>query len=83
MKYVDEDEKLMQVLFASGQNRQAWFVTEDGLYEVLMKMKRLAILSLPLVEIKKHGFEENNDYILVSQKRATNQYNSFGRYVNM
>ncbi|MGQ7322874.1 BRO-N domain-containing protein, partial [Streptococcus suis] len=37
---IDEDEKLMRTLFASGQNRQMWFLTEDGLYEVLMQSRK-------------------------------------------
>lgn len=34
---VDEDEKLKRTLYVSGQNREMWFLTEDGLYEVLMR----------------------------------------------
>ncbi|KXT73326.1 Phage antirepressor protein [Streptococcus sp. DD10] len=37
---VDDDEKLMRTLFLSGQNREAWFLTEDGLYEVLMQSRK-------------------------------------------
>ena len=37
LKMVDENEKLTQTLFVSGQNRKVWMVTEDGLYEILMK----------------------------------------------
>lgn len=33
---VDEDEKLRETIFTAGQNREMWFLTEDGLYEVLM-----------------------------------------------
>lgn len=31
---VDDDEKLKRTLYVSGQNRNMWFLTEDGLYEV-------------------------------------------------
>ena len=34
---VDEDEKLNGTLFLSGQNRKVWFLTEAGVYEVLMQ----------------------------------------------
>lgn len=34
---VDDDEKLMHKIYASGQSREMWFLTEDGLYEVLMQ----------------------------------------------
>lgn len=37
LKTVDENEKLIRKFFVSGQNREMWFVTEDGLYEVLMQ----------------------------------------------
>lgn len=40
LKYVDEDEKLVGTLFLSGQNREAWLLTEDGLYEVLMQSRK-------------------------------------------
>lgn len=34
---VDEDEKLMGTIFLSGQNRDAWMLTESDLYEVFDK----------------------------------------------
>lgn len=37
---VGDDEKLMHAVYASGQNRQMWFLTEDGLYEVLMQSRK-------------------------------------------
>lgn len=37
---VDDDEKLIGTLFRSGQNRQVWFLTEDGLYEVFMQSRK-------------------------------------------
>lgn len=40
LKNVDEDEKLTQVMFGSGQNRTYWFLTEYGLYEVLMQSRK-------------------------------------------
>lgn len=40
LNVVDEDEKLTYTLYISGQNRQAWFLTEDGLYEVLMQSRK-------------------------------------------
>lgn len=38
---IDEDEKLMAIISHSGQNRNMWFLTEDGLYEVLMQSRKL------------------------------------------
>ena len=37
---VDDDEKLVARLFTSGQNREMWFLTEDGIYEVLMQSRK-------------------------------------------
>ena len=37
---IDEDEKLRETIFTSGQNREMWFLTEDGLYEVLMQSRK-------------------------------------------
>lgn len=37
---VDHDEKLMAIISHSGQNRQMWFLTEDGMYEVLMQSRK-------------------------------------------
>lgn len=40
LRTVDESEKLNQTLFVSGQNREMAFLTEDGLYEVLMQSRK-------------------------------------------
>ena len=40
LKGIDEEEKLIQILFVSGQYRDIWFLTEDGLYEVLMLSRK-------------------------------------------
>lgn len=37
---VDEDEKLRETIFTSGQNREVWLLTENGLYEVLMQSRK-------------------------------------------
>lgn len=37
---VDVDEKLTYTICNSGQNREMWFLTEDGLYEVLMQSRK-------------------------------------------
>lgn len=39
---VDEDEKLKRTIYESGQNREMWFLTEDGVYEVLMQSRKPA-----------------------------------------
>ncbi|WP_419646058.1 Bro-N domain-containing protein [Victivallis vadensis] len=40
LRAVDEDEKLVQTMFVSGQNRECAFLTENGLYEVLMLSRK-------------------------------------------
>ena len=58
---VDEDEKLMAILSRSGQNRQMWFLTENGMYEVLMQSRKPIAKAFKkkvkeiLKDIRKHG----------------------------
>lgn len=58
---VGDDEKLMHAVYASGQNRQMWFLTEDGLYEVLMQSRKPQAkifkteVKKILKSIRKHG----------------------------
>lgn len=40
MRQVDGDEKLIQTMLVSGQNRRIWMLTENGLYEVLMQSRK-------------------------------------------
>lgn len=40
IRNIDEDEKLMAIVSHSGQNREMWFLTEDGMYEVLMQSRK-------------------------------------------
>lgn len=37
---VDDDEKVVSNVYTLGGNQQAWFLTEDGLYEVLMQSRK-------------------------------------------
>lgn len=37
---VDDDEKLRETIFTSGQRREMWFLSEYGLYEVLMQSRK-------------------------------------------
>lgn len=49
---IDEDEKLIGTIFLSGQKREAWLVTEDGLYEILMQSRK------PIAKQFKKGVKE-------------------------
>ena len=64
LETVDDDEKLTDILYRSGQGREMWFVTEAGLYELLMQSRKplakqfkLAIKAL-LHKVRVHGFSE-------------------------
>lgn len=37
---VDEGKKLKRTLCVLGQNREVWFLTEDGLYEILTQSRK-------------------------------------------
>lgn len=37
---IEEEEKFTSPIFYSGQVREMWFVTEDGLYEILMQSRK-------------------------------------------
>ena len=58
---VDEGEKLKRTLYVSGQNREVWLLTEDGLYEVLMQYRKPVAKQFKkkvkeiLRAIRKHG----------------------------
>lgn len=40
LENVDDDEKLTDTIYRSGQKREMWFVTENGLYELLMQSRK-------------------------------------------
>ena len=68
---VDEDEKLKETIFTSGQNREMWFLTEDGLYEVLMQSRK-PIAKKFKKEVKKilKSIRQNGGYI-ANQENST------------
>lgn len=55
MRSVDNDEKLTSTILRAGQNRICNFLTEDGLYEVLMQSRK------PIAKLFKKGI--TNSYI--------------------
>ena len=40
LKTIDDDEKLVRKFFVSGQKRDVWMLTENGLYEVLFQSNK-------------------------------------------
>lgn len=37
---VDDDEKVVRIVYTPGGNQECWFLKEDGLYEVLMQSRK-------------------------------------------
>lgn len=66
---IDEDEKLRETIFTSGQRREMWFLTEDGLYEVLMQSRKPIAKQFKkkvkeiLKSIRKHGMYATDDLL--------------------
>lgn len=69
LECVDEDEKLNKTILTSGQKCEMWFLTESGLYEVLMQSRK------PIAKQFKHSVKES-----VKSVRKTGSYtfDSFG-----
>ena len=40
VKRLDDDEKLTQVVFVSGQHRDMWFISESGLYALIFQSRK-------------------------------------------
>ena len=40
LELVDDDEKLTDTIYRAGQKREVWFLTEHGLYELLMQSRK-------------------------------------------
>lgn len=61
LKSIDEDEKVKVSNLYPGSNQESWFLTEDGLYEVLMQSRKPIAkkfkkqVKLILKDIRKHG----------------------------
>lgn len=60
---VDNDEKLKRTLYVSGQNREYWFLTEHGLYELLMQSRK------PIAKVFKKQVKE-----VLKEIRKTGSY---------
>lgn len=52
MRSVDDDEKVTSIVCTPGGNQNAWFLTENGLYEVLMQSRK------PIAKQFKKGVKE-------------------------
>ena len=66
---VDDDEKVVNNVYTLGGNQESWFLTEDGLYEVLMQSRK------PIAKEFKKGVKtilkeirKNGGYIATSEE---------------
>lgn len=61
IRKIDEDEKVTNIVCTLGGNQEAWFLTENGLYEVLMQSRKPIAkefkkqVKVILKSIRKHG----------------------------
>lgn len=64
IKFVDEDEKVKKIVPTLGGNQCMWFLTEDGLYEVLMQSRKTVAKNFKK-EVKKilKAIRQNGMYI--------------------
>lgn len=66
---IDSDEKTKGTILTSGQRREVWFLTEEGLYEVLMQSRKPIAKALKkevkkiLKEVRKRGIYATDTFI--------------------
>ena len=67
LQNIDDDEKVMNIVHTPGGNQEAWFLTEDGVYEVLMQSRKPIAkqfkkeVKTVLKSIRKHGYYSVRD----------------------
>lgn len=66
---VEEDEKVVRIVYTLGGNQESWFLTEDGLYEVLMQSRKPIAKTFKkevkqiLKSIRKHGMYATDELL--------------------
>lgn len=69
LQNIDDDEKVMNIVHTPGGNQEAWFLTEDGVYEVLMQSRKPIAkqfkkeVKVVLKSIRKHGIYATDNMI--------------------
>lgn len=69
MNMVDEDEKLKRTIYVSGQNREMWLITEEGLYEILMQSRKPIAKEFKkevkkiLKDVRRHGMYAKDELL--------------------
>lgn len=67
LQNIDDDEKVMNIVHTPGGNQETWFLTEDGVYEVLMQSRKPIAKQFKkevktiLKSIRKHGYYSVRD----------------------
>lgn len=72
---VDEEEKVRNIITTLGGNQEAWFLTEDGLYEVLMQSRK-PIAKQFKKEVKKilKQIRQTGGYIPVTEEMSDDEF---------
>ncbi len=69
LKKIDDDEKVMNNVHTHGGSQESWFLTEDGLYEVLMQSRKPIAKKFKkevkqiLKDIRKHGMYAKDELL--------------------
>lgn len=75
VQMVDEEEKLMYTIHTSGQARDTWMLTEQGLYEVLMQSRK------PVARQFKAGVKALLKALRTGEQPAANSQQPSGTYL--
>lgn len=67
IKNIDPEEKVLDSIYTLGGTQEAWLVTEDGLYEILMQSRKPIAKQFKkgIFELKK-GIRSGNDGVIVN-----------------
>lgn len=69
IKNIDPEEKVLDSIYTLGGTQEAWLVTEDGLYEILMQSRKpipnQQYIEKGIFELKK-GIRSGNDGVIVN-----------------
>ena len=84
LEIIDDDEKLKAIVSLSGQGREMWFLSENGLYEVLMQSRKPIAKQFKkkvkeiLKSIRKHGAYITDEVLdkLIEQQPKVDMYDA-------
>lgn len=73
LKTVDEDEKLPLKFLTAGQNREMWFLTENGLYEILMQSTKPIAKSFKK-QVKKILHDLRTGKTVIAERKVVDEF---------